>query len=191
VRKIFSKFSCLECGVCCTEPKGIFKTAVTGVDPHRTKLRYLVRTNGYTTENAQNKGINILGEGRCVFLLDTDGKKVCQVYEARPLICSVFPFTMQEIEARSIRTGESEMLPLVTLTTACPPLKKAKEKGVTYLRFDELLRMIDDNGRKGYQSTLSPLGEALLNVILCANMGVVFSMDKILEIDGKGIFPIG
>jgi Fe-S-cluster containining protein len=191
LRKIFSKADCIKCGACCKSPQKKHKTNVLGIDPFRSRIRQIARFNGLNISEAPFEGFDVLGEDKCSFLDESDGKNACSIYNFRPLICLTFPFMVQRMESLHLENGETGTQDLVMLTTACPPLKEAKDNGVNFICFDEVVRGAVIDGREALTTVLPILGDTFLNLIQSAMWGTIFDFDKILEINGRGIFPIG
>lgn len=125
-------FKCLMCGKCCRREFGDNRVAVIPEEIHRiendTDLEwndiaeplnlgadtpedecYLQGESGMIDENGN---IHTFGwmlrrkDNRdCVFIPDEKGKNVCSIYERRPLLCSTYPFYMEDLR---LRTSECE-----------------------------------------------------------------------------------
>lgn len=89
------KFTCTQCGNCCTGAPGyvyvseeeIEKIAVHLGEPEgRLGPRHLRRVGRKfsLTEDKRN--------GDCCFLAHVDGKRICTIYPVRPLQCRTWPF---------------------------------------------------------------------------------------------------
>jgi Fe-S-cluster containining protein len=92
------KFTCTQCGNCCTGPPGyvwisreeIVRLAEFLRMSLEETIERFIRIVG--DRFALLERINLKGEYDCAFLRDGDGKKQCSVYAARPLQCRTWPF---------------------------------------------------------------------------------------------------
>jgi Fe-S-cluster containining protein len=167
------------------------KTNVLGIDPFRRNLRQVARERGFDISEAPYEGFDILGSNKCAFL-GVEGKdNACSVYNIRPLICMLFPFIMQRMESLDLKNGDKSTMEIIMLTTACPPLKEAKAQGVTYVGIDEIIRPEIIHGRKALVCEMPILGDIFLNILRNRMDRGLFDLNKVLEINGRGVLPIG
>lgn len=95
------RFACTGCGNCCTgEPGHVFVTrgeiakiaAFIGRDDAWLTRQHLRRV-GLRFSLTEDKGT-----GDCCFLRQEGGKRVCAIYEVRPLQCRTWPFWKDNLE---------------------------------------------------------------------------------------------
>lgn len=89
------RFTCTQCGNCCTGAPGH-----VWVDP--ADIEAIAAHRGLTPEEFARVHTRIVGErrslnehanGDCEFLVATsDGRRVCGIYEVRPVQCRTWPF---------------------------------------------------------------------------------------------------
>ena len=88
------KFTCTQCGNCCTGPPGY--VWVTKEEIKRIS-NFLGRTDG-SLDKSQLRRVVLrysLTEkkgGDCIFLKSEGGKRMCSIYPVRPLQCRTWPF---------------------------------------------------------------------------------------------------
>jgi len=179
------RFKCTLCGQCCSDPSLI--VTIT----HRDLLRFeffsptsdLFKIVGfYQTPNADssleeklmtpaiitNRGKIFLGlqriNDRCIFL---EGK-LCQIYDARPLICNSFPYTFQ-VRANQIYWGYS-----LKAKEYCPAIKgesKINKKHLEHLasiilkEFEEFRQLIQIWNTLAQNNVIDPSPQTLLSFL--------------------------
>jgi Fe-S-cluster containining protein len=97
------RFSCVECGNCCTGPPGY-----VWVCQEEIKLisQYIGRTDGRLADGQLRRigsrhSLTERPNGDCVFLERLpDGRRICQVYPVRPLQCRTWPFWNSNLESQ-------------------------------------------------------------------------------------------
>jgi uncharacterized protein len=102
-------FTCTQCGNCCTGPPGfvwmtrdeIIRLAKhLALSPEETVDRYCRKSGEQFSLREQR---NAQGLYDCVFLQDAPGgKRICGVYEARPLQCRAWPFWPGNLQSRKV-----------------------------------------------------------------------------------------
>jgi Fe-S-cluster containining protein len=120
------RFSCTQCGNCCTGPPGAVwfdeeegraMAAHLGLDERVFYRRFARRLDGHWSlqERHREQGYD------CVFLdrETVPGKAVCRLYEARPTQCRTWPFWPENLESK--RTWHA-----VKRTTPCPGMDRGK-----------------------------------------------------------------
>jgi Fe-S-cluster containining protein len=95
------KFTCTQCGNCCSGPPGVVWISATEI---RRLAEYLKITVAQATERycrpidgrwSLQENRNAQGEHDCIFLRtsnDGRGKRTCSIYPVRPLQCRTWPF---------------------------------------------------------------------------------------------------
>jgi Fe-S-cluster containining protein len=101
------QFTCTQCGNCCTGAPGfvwitrqeIVRLAqLLRLSPQETVDRYCRKS---AEQFSLRERRNAQGQYDCVFLQEAPGgKRVCGVYEARPLQCRTWPFWPGVLESR-------------------------------------------------------------------------------------------
>ena len=119
------RFSCTQCGNCCTGPPGYvwFDKAENramaehlGLGEKQFRKRYARRLHGRWSLNEVR---NHRGEYDCVFLRrDEQGRGLCSIYPARPAQCRTWPFWPENL--RSVRS-------YVDAAKTCPGMRKGLE----------------------------------------------------------------
>ena len=100
-KEILKHFKCRECGRCCREAPVML--SVNDVEPIRSKLNmdmfeFLRR---YAKKNLGNGWFYL--KSPCPFLENREGgKAVCRVYESRPPVCQIFPFSSYDTKLQEI-----------------------------------------------------------------------------------------
>ncbi len=111
------RFSCTQCGNCCTGPPGtvwftkaegkaIAKTL--GVDEETFYAQYAHKVDGRWSlkERDTRHGWD------CVFLdRRSDGKALCSIYEARPTQCRTWPFWPENVSSKRAWTAAGRATP--------------------------------------------------------------------------------
>jgi Fe-S-cluster containining protein len=91
-------FTCTQCGNCCTGEPGyvwISEEEVGRLSAHlRMDAKEVVRKycRNISGKLSLRERKNLRGEHDCIFLEEINGRRVCTVYEARPLQCRTWPF---------------------------------------------------------------------------------------------------
>ena len=92
------KFTCTQCGNCCTGPAGyvwISQEEVLRLAAH-FELSVQETVNRYCRIVGDRisllERINARGDHDCIFLRDEGGKRICSIYPVRPLQCRTWPF---------------------------------------------------------------------------------------------------
>ena len=120
------RFSCIQCGECCTGAPGIVRISTEEISAlseflNIDKRRLLVE---YINETVQGYAIRELDNGRCIFY--NDG---CLIYPVRPKQCRTFPFWLKNLRSREAWQKVSKM---------CPGTGNGK-----FYSFKEILELID------------------------------------------------
>jgi uncharacterized protein len=94
------RFTCTQCGNCCTGPPGY--VWVTREEIQKIS-EFLERKDGTLPEGTLRRvgfkhSLCERSNGDCIFLVNTaDGKKTCSIYPVRPLQCRTWPFWTQNL----------------------------------------------------------------------------------------------
>ncbi len=120
------RFSCTQCGACCTGPpgavwfteeEGVAMARQVGLEPEIFLRRYAHRIDGNwsLSERKSEHGFD------CIFLDRTavKGRAICSLYDARPLQCKTWPFWPENIYNR--RAWEA-----TKLATPCPGMDRGR-----------------------------------------------------------------
>lgn len=110
------KFTCTQCGNCCTGSTGYVWTTA---DERQAIAEFLgLEVNEFTERYARRVGTkySLKEKGRrenwdCVFLINENGKRVCRIYPVRPRQCRTWPFWNENLEARSAWEAAGETCP--------------------------------------------------------------------------------
>lgn len=98
---------CIACGACCRNFPYVQLT--------QNDIDRLESFTGFTPKefvscdekDGENRFIKFKENGECVFLNNTDGHYTCGVYQARPEICSAYPWTdTQDTTCRKLSNRE-------------------------------------------------------------------------------------
>lgn len=103
------RFTCSQCGNCCTGPPGYVWISTTEI--HRLAQHLKLSTDAVIERYCRKVGnkfslketVNARGENDCIFLKEikppagngqkvVHSQRVCTIYEARPLQCRTWPF---------------------------------------------------------------------------------------------------
>ena len=96
------KFSCTQCGNCCSGDPGY--VWATKEEIARISV-FLGRTDGWL-DNAHLRRVGLqysLTEhpnGDCIFLKRENGKSMCTIYPVRPLQCRTWPFWKENLRSK-------------------------------------------------------------------------------------------
>ena len=120
------RFSCVECGQCCTgEPGYVWLTAEEMGRiaeflelPDKTLPSKMVRRVGFRYSLTERSN------GDCVFLVNHDGKRQCSIYEVRPLQCRTWPFWTSNLKSPVDWAFAGEV---------CPGMNNGKKHDVTHI----------------------------------------------------------
>ena len=99
------RFSCTQCGNCCTGPPGVVWfdeaegkaiAALLGIPEPQFYEQYARRVDGRWSleENHTEHGFD------CIFLKREGGRAGCSVYEARPAQCRTWPFWPEMLQSK-------------------------------------------------------------------------------------------
>jgi Fe-S-cluster containining protein len=88
------RFTCTQCGNCCTGPPGY--VWVTKEEIGRI-ARFLDREDGWLPPDVLRRvgfrySLTEKSNGDCVYLQSVNGKRICSIYPVRPLQCRTWPF---------------------------------------------------------------------------------------------------
>ena len=102
------RFACTQCGNCCTGAPGYVWVS-------EDEIAALARLRGMEAEAFRERHTRRVGRrrsllehanGDCEFLATTpDGRRVCSVYQARPLQCRTWPFWQSNVSSRRAWAG--------------------------------------------------------------------------------------
>jgi uncharacterized protein len=108
------RFSCTECGRCCTGPPGyvwVSREEIGRISVH------LGRTDGWLDKTLLRRigfkySLVEKGNGDCVFLISTgNGHRGCAIYPVRPLQCRTWPFWNGNLKSPSNWAEAGEVCP--------------------------------------------------------------------------------
>ena len=112
------RFTCTQCGNCCTGPSGfvLFTDAeaqAMGKELGVTRDEFLKEYTRDTLVGRSLKEVEVDGYGfDCVFLTrDDSGKTGCSVYGSRPEQCRTWPFWKSNLRGKRSWNGESRGCP--------------------------------------------------------------------------------
>lgn len=98
------RFTCTQCGNCCTGPPGYVWTTLE--ERQRIAQHLDMEVEEFTSGYARRVGIRYsLKEKRqsgnydCVFLVEQNGKRMCRIYPVRPLQCRTWPFWNENLSS--------------------------------------------------------------------------------------------
>jgi Fe-S-cluster containining protein len=187
LKRELSKVDCLTCSVCCRGPKKPHRIAVLDIDPLNEKLYEAAESRfPERIERVSDSAFIVRGEDCCAFLEEDNS---CSVYSIRPLVCAIFPFIVQS-GVKEFKDGSRVEIPQLLLTSACPPLRKAKEQGVAYVALDDIVTTVSIGGREECRPKDSILGMSFDNVLFCISRLGIFNHDSLIKVKGEIIFPI-
>ena len=88
------RFTCTQCGNCCTGPPGY--VWVTREEIRRI-AKFLGRTDEWLPDDVLRRvgfkySLTERSNGDCVYLVSKNGKRMCSIYPVRPLQCRTWPF---------------------------------------------------------------------------------------------------
>ena len=123
-------FTCTCCGNCCTGGPGYvwiseaeirLLAAHLKITPEETVERYCRKVDG---KFSLKEGRTVAGQYDCIFLKEikpprssrrgeviVQAKRVCGIYEVRPLQCRTWPFWPENLETKSAWQGETRKCP--------------------------------------------------------------------------------
>lgn len=116
------KFTCTQCGNCCSgEPGYVWVTQ----DEMRAIATYLDREDGKLLPHEVRRvglrhSLTERPNGDCIFLQRSNGKAGCSIYPVRPVQCRTWPFWPQLLRSR--RTWEDAAL-------GCPGMNQGTHHG--------------------------------------------------------------
>ena len=132
------KFSCTQCGNCCTGAPGYVWISQQEV---LRLARHLKLTVQETVDRhcrivgdriALLERISARGEYDCIFLRESGGKRICQIYAVRPLQCRTWPFWTGNLSSREMWDVAAQR---------CPGMNKGRRYSVRQI---EKLRDAED-----------------------------------------------
>jgi uncharacterized protein len=125
------KFTCTQCGKCCTGAPGFVWVTDAEIDAlaaaRGMKRAEFVAVHTYKTRGKVS--LREKGNGDCVFY---DAAKGCTVYAVRPMQCRTWPFwesnlmtpeKWAETEAICPGSGEGDLIPLAEITRRVKAIK--------------------------------------------------------------------
>lgn len=98
------RFTCTQCGNCCTGPPGYVWVSREEIGKI---AEFLGRPDGWLDKDALRRvgfrySLTERPNGDCTFLItNPDGKKICSIYPVRPLQCRTWPFWSQNLRSPS------------------------------------------------------------------------------------------
>jgi len=120
------KFSCTQCGNCCTGPPGYVwfdgdeakaMADHLNISPNTLRRRYAHKIDGQWSLNEQKTEHGY----DCVFLKRTDeGKALCSIYTVRPTQCRTWPFWPENLQTPSSWRRAAQRCPGIDHGTLYP-----------------------------------------------------------------------
>lgn len=100
------KFTCTQCGNCCSGPPGFVWTSA---DERRKIAEHLgmdleVFNKTYTHRVGNRHSLKEQGQGEnldCIFLETNGGERTCSIYTVRPVQCRTWPFWTENLRSGS------------------------------------------------------------------------------------------
>jgi Fe-S-cluster containining protein len=128
----FEKQNCRECGKCCKEGVAltVFKSEQNFVQLRR-KAEAIAPLKQASVARVPIGLTVSFPDDSCAFLSEGNS---CSVYDQRPLLCRLFPFTI----------FDSGDVKYVALTSLCPPLGQLRQNGVNFLYYSDVSRPITE-----------------------------------------------
>lgn len=128
----FEKQNCLECGKCCKEGVAltVFKSEQNFVQLRKKAEAIVPLKKASVTKSPIGMTLSFPDDS-CAFLSEGNA---CSVYDQRPLLCRLFPFTI----------FDSGDVKYVALTSLCPPLKQIRQNGVNFLYYSDVSRPLTE-----------------------------------------------
>ena len=115
------RFSCTQCGNCCTGPPGYVWVSPEEV---RRIAAFLDREDDWLPKDTLRRvglkySLREWSNGDCVFLVKTaDGKRTCSIYPVRPLQCRTWPFWSSNLKSPGTWKEAAD--------TVCPGMNNGK-----------------------------------------------------------------
>lgn len=136
------RFTCTQCGNCCTGPPGYVWFTDEEAEAMAARLeltvpaflkKYAHRVFGkYSLDESRNAR----GEYDCIFLHESkEGKRTCSIYNDRPMQCRTWPFWSENLESEAAWERASER---------CPGMTRGNEEGQGTFFPIEKIRIIRD-----------------------------------------------
>ena len=132
---------CLACGKCC---KAIQTMFISRLDPDYKGIESFLKN----ADNAQKSEIQLHAFGMsitnkenqmgCRFL---ENNNACKIYGFRPSVCRAYPFIPYEKEIN--KNGTTEKVPLIVLSSACPPIGELKNREISFLFVEDFIITTD------------------------------------------------
>jgi len=194
IRRIFAahKIKCLECGICCTNPRGPSSIGVHRDDPNRRAIKRAAKRQKKGLLVEADIGFLVVSQGsRCTFGEQKGSQYVCDIYEQRPFICRIFPFNLELVDSCQTSgpdRGRFFKRNLLVLTSSCPLVKEAKGEGVSYVSSEDLFGVEMIDGNIAIKSLEVPLlSECLFLALQHATQGKIITFEQLTarEVDGR------
>jgi hypothetical protein len=106
------------------------------------------------------------GSAAGMFAERKNNRHFCSIYEIRPVLCRIFPFSFGMIDTGCEENRALHVVKAVILNSNCRPLGKAHREGVTYVANGDLLST-DEREERGYRFRIPILSSAFWNVLSC------------------------
>ena len=108
------RFTCTQCGNCCTGPEGY--VWVTREEIARIAAHLGLPDNWLPKEHLRRVGFKFSltegSNGDCTFLRhEPNGRRVCSIYPVRPLQCRTWPFWDRNLKSPKTWAEAGEMCP--------------------------------------------------------------------------------
>ncbi|MBS3068707.1 YkgJ family cysteine cluster protein [Candidatus Micrarchaeota archaeon] len=206
-----AKSDCLACGKCC---KAINVLFISKLDPSFVDVKSFLDSKPASLPDIASYideidfGISIKAKNERCHFLEQDNK--CTIYKFRPNFCRTYPFI--PVEKQVIRdSGFRDTIPLMFLSSYCPPVEEIKKAGFDFLFFEDIIvsseKLLADPVAYGFDGShplleqikekplefisTKLLGSSLTMLIRDLENGVYGDFDILLKTpEGQHIFPI-
>ena len=124
------RFTCTQCGNCCTGPEGYVWLTREEI---RRIAEYLGREDNWLTDDELRRvgfkySLTERSNGDCVFLHhEKGGRRVCSIYPVRPLQCRTWPFWSYNLKSPRQWAEAADM---------CPGMNNGKQ--YNFVRIEEI-----------------------------------------------------
>ena len=107
------RFKCTQCGNCCSGPPGYVWTTKEEIG---RIAKFLGRTDGkldakHIRRVSLRYSLTEKPNGDCIFLKHEGGKRICGIYDVRPLQCRTWPFWNDNLRSEAAWKAAGENCP--------------------------------------------------------------------------------
>jgi Fe-S-cluster containining protein len=186
LKKAFSRYNCLECGICCSEKP--HEVILLAKDPNRAKILQAASErcpDGIIPINFAS--FYVKGDNHCPFLDNDDKQTRCSVYSFRPVVCRTFPFLLQSLNTNSVGDADPIKRDFFTLSSICPAIEEARDEGLRFITSYDIRRMRKSLKLKG---KLSILIRSYRQIQAYIRDGTIFNDGQFIPSDTGKIIPI-